>query len=56
MIIVYYELSSAQEEQVTTINVDDMCLPQQDFKDLCQLTLDLFLYSCNWHCFLSREV
>ena len=56
MIIVYYELSSAQEEQVTTINGGDVCLPQQDFKHLWQLMLDVFLHSCNWHCFLSREI
>ena len=48
----------AQEEQIATVNLDKLCLTQQDFKHLWQQVLNLFLLinSCNKSCFLFREI
>ena len=41
------ELSTRQEEQVLTVNIDQVHPLQQDFNHLWQQMFDLFLCSCN---------
>ena len=40
-------LFMAQEKQVEAVNLDKLCLTQQDFMQLWHQTLYLFLHSCN---------
>ena len=52
IVIVCHALSIAQEKQVATVTLHKVCLPGHIMWHRWQDRLDLFLHSCNRHCFL----